>query len=89
LEGIPVKHWKLIGAILTLLAVFSLTAWPLWKWLILKEASARLKENTRALVEKNPQLRPDWDKAMEDGVLTKSEAKAIFEKAGQKMDPEE
>ena len=40
------------------------------------------------VVEQNPQLKPDWDKAMEDGVLTWPEANAILEKVGEKADPE-
>jgi len=55
----------------------------------LQAASARLQERARVAVEKNPQLKADWDKAQEDGVLTYPEAKAILEKAGEKVEPEE
>ena len=48
-----------------------------------------LTERTKALVDKNPRLKADWDKAMEDGVLTWSEANSILEKAGEKADPED
>jgi hypothetical protein len=46
-------------------------------------------ERTKRAVEKNPQLQPDWEKAMEDGVLTRDEAKAILEKAGETVEPED
>ena len=82
------RRWKVIGAIVCLIAIVSFASWPLWKKLLLKEASARLYEKTKAVVDKNPQLKPAWDKALEDGVLTTSEAKEILEKAGEKPDPE-
>jgi hypothetical protein len=45
-------------------------------------------ERTQQAVDKNPQLKPDWDKALEDGVLTYAGAKSILEKAGEKAEPE-
>jgi hypothetical protein len=47
-----------------------------------------LIERTKKAVETHPELKPDYDKAMEDGVLTYPEAKAILEKAGEKVEPE-
>jgi hypothetical protein len=83
------RRTKLIGAIFCLVAIVALASWPLWKKLYLKPVSAALFERTKAVVEKNPHLKPDWDRAMEDGVLTWREARDILEKAGQKIDPEE
>ena len=83
------RRMILIGATLSLLAILSLAAWPLWKKLSVKPVSASTFERTKALVEKNPQLKPEWDKAMEDGVLTWPEAKDILEKGGEKAGPEE
>jgi hypothetical protein len=81
---------KRIWAILALLAMASLVvAWPMYKKYNLRPVSAALMERTKKVVEKNPRLQPDWDKAMEDGVLTWPEAKAILEKAGEKADPED
>jgi hypothetical protein len=81
---------KLAWATLALLAMVSLiVAWPIYKKRTLQAARASLIERTRQVVEKNPQLRPDWDKAMEDGVLTWSEANAILQKAGEKAEPED
>jgi hypothetical protein len=79
----------LIGAILSLLAVVPFAAWPVLKWLKPKPVSPALFERTKAAVEKDPRLRPAWDKAMEDGVLTWPEAKEILESAGEKPEPEE
>ena len=80
---------KKIWAVLALLAMASFTlAWPIYKKLSVRPASAALMERTKRAVEKNPQLQPDWDKAMEDGVLTWTEANAILEKAGEKAEPE-
>jgi hypothetical protein len=80
---------KQIGVLLTLLAVVAFSAWPIWMWLRPKAVSAELFGRTKALVEQNPQLRPAWDEAMRDGVLTWPEAKAIWERAGKKVEPEE
>jgi hypothetical protein len=78
-----------IAAVFCLLAILAITAWPVWKWISPTPVSASLFERTKAAVEKNPQLRPAWDKAMQDGVLTWDEAKDILEKAGEKPGPDE
>ena len=84
------RRTKQVGVVLGLVAVLCFVAWPVYRWLIVKKAvSAALFERTKALVERNPQLRPEWDRAMEDGVLTWREAKSIIERAGEKIDPEE
>ena len=84
------RRWKLIWAILGLLATATMiVAWPIYKMYRLTPVSATLRERTKKAVEKNPHLQPDWDKAMEDGVLTWPEAKAILEKAGEKAEPED
>jgi hypothetical protein len=36
----------------------------------------------------HPELKPDYDKAMEDGVLSYDEAKKILEKAGETVGPD-
>jgi hypothetical protein len=64
-------------------------SWPLYKKLSLKAVSASLQARTQAVVDKNPQLRADWDGALADGVLTWAEANAILEKVGEKAEPEE
>ena len=45
-------------------------------------------ERTKAVVDKNPNLKPAWDIATQDGVLTWEEAKVILEAAGEKAEPE-
>jgi hypothetical protein len=77
-----------LGAILGLMAMVFFVSWPAWKWLKFRPVSASLYERTKAAVEKNPRLKPAWDIAMEDGVLTWSEAKVILESAGEKVEPE-
>jgi hypothetical protein len=79
---------KRFGAILCLVAIVSFSVWPLWKWLSVKSASAALQARTQAAVEKHPELKPAWNIAMQDGVLTYGEAKEILEAAGEKVDPE-
>jgi hypothetical protein len=89
-EEFPVnRRTKLFGAILCLVAIVSIAAWPIWKWLHPRPVSAALYERTKAAVEKNPKLQPKWDKAMEDGVLTYPEAKEILESAGEEVGPED
>jgi hypothetical protein len=55
----------------------------------IKAASASLQARTKTLVEKNSQLKPAWDIAMQDDVLTRAEAKIILEAGGEKVDPED
>jgi hypothetical protein len=84
------RRTKQVGVVLGLVAVLCfVVGWPLYLWLRVKPVSAALFERTKALVERNPQLRPEWDRAMQDGVLTWREAKSIIERAGEKVDPEE
>jgi hypothetical protein len=78
---------KRFAAFLTLVAMFALLAWPFWKWFYLRPVSPVLFERTKTVVEQNPQLRPLWDKAMQDGVLTWPEAKEILERADEKGGP--
>ena len=82
------RRLMLTGTFLTLLALTPFLGWPIWKRLATKPVSTAVFERTKAAVEKNPQLKPEWDKAMEDGVLTWPEAKAILEAAGETAEPE-
>lgn len=77
---------KQFGVTLCLVAMAFFAAWPFWKWVYMRPVRAALQERTKALVEKNPQLKPAWDVAMQDGVLTFPEAKVIVEAAGEKAD---
>jgi hypothetical protein len=75
--------------IVALLAIaMFIVALPMYKKYSIRAVSPALRERTQKVVEKHPELRPDWDKAMEDGVLTWPEANAILEKAGEKAEPE-
>ena len=74
---------------LCLVAILSFMAFPLWKRLSVKQANAALEARVRALVEKHPELKPAWNIAMEDGVLTRDEAREIVEGAGEKLDPDQ
>jgi uncharacterized membrane protein len=55
----------------------------------MRAANAANAERVRAMVEKSPQLRADFDRAMADGVLTNDEAKDIAGKAGQAYNPDD
>jgi Tfp pilus assembly protein PilE len=84
---------KRIWLVLALVSmIMFLVAMPLYKkynMRAFKEASAALIERTQKAVEKNPQLKADYDKAIqEDGALSWPKANAILEKAGEKPDPE-
>jgi hypothetical protein len=83
------RNLLIFGTVLTFLALIPFVGWPLYKKLTLKKASSALIERTTRAVEKHPELKPDYDKAMEDGVLTYEEAKEILEKAGEKVGPDE
>jgi hypothetical protein len=83
------RRLVVIGVVLCLLAILPFATWPLWKGLLVKPVSEALFDNTKALVERNPELKSLWDDAVRDGVLTRSEAKAIWDRAGEKMQPEQ
>jgi hypothetical protein len=84
------RRTKQVCVILALLAMAVFVAsWPIYMMLTLDAASAALADRTNAVVGKNPHLRPDWDEAMKDGVLTRPEAEAILGKVGEKVGPEE
>jgi hypothetical protein len=84
------RRSKQVVAVLALVATACLiVAWPMYKKYRITPASTTLIERTKKAVEKHPELKPDWDKAMEDGVLTYPAAKAILEKAGEKVEPED
>lgn len=78
-----------IGVVLTLIAIASFVAWPFWMWMIQEKANAALIARTQALVNKKPELKPAWDDAMKDEVLTRDEAKGIIESAGETLGPDE
>ena len=84
------RTFLILGAVLTFLALLPFLGWPLYKKLTLKKASAALIERTGKAVEKHPELKPDYDKAMQDdGALSYDKAKEILEKAGEKVGPDE
>ena len=82
-------RFMMLGVILGLMAMVFFVSWPAWKWLKFKPVSAALYARTKAAVDKNPRLQPAWDIAMEDGVLTWSEAKVILESAGEKAEADD
>jgi hypothetical protein len=82
------RRSKLVAVLALVATACLIVAWPVYKKYRITPASTTLMERTKKAVEKNPNLKPDWDKAMEDGVLTYPEAKEILEKAGEKVEPE-
>jgi len=82
------QRMRIIGVTFCLMAMAFFAGWPFWKWIYIRSASAAVQQRTKALVDKNPQLKPAWDVAMQDGVLTQPEAKIIVEASGEKLDSE-
>jgi hypothetical protein len=74
------------GAILCLVAMLSFISWPLYQWATLQPADEALQARTKAAYDAHPELKPAWNIAMHDGVLTKKEAKEILEAVGEKVD---
>jgi hypothetical protein len=83
------RQFLTVGTVLMFLALLPFLAWPLYKKFYVRQASQALIERTTRAVEKHPELKGDYDKAMEDGVLTYDEAKGILEKAGETVGPNE
>ena len=79
----------IFGTALTFLALLPFLGWPLYKRLTFKKASAALIERTERALEKHPELKSDYDKAIEDGVLSYDKAKELLEKAGETVRPDE
>jgi hypothetical protein len=77
------------GAVLGLVAMVFFVSWPVWKAIKFKSVSAATYARTKAAVDKNPRLKPAWDIALQDDVLTWAEAKVILESAGEKADQDE
>ena len=76
------------AASMCLVGIVSFSLWPLWKWFSIKPVDPITLERTRTIVTVHPELKPAWNIAMQDGVLTWDEAKEIVEGAGEKMDAE-
>ena len=84
------RTFLIFGTVLVFLSLLAFLGGPtLYKKLTLKKASPALIERTKKAVEKHPELKADYDKAMEDGVLSRDEAKEILEKAGETVGPDE
>ena len=83
------RRFMLLGVVLGLMAMVLFVSWPAWKWIMFRPVSASLFARTKAAVDKNPRLKPAWDIALQDGVLTREEAKVILESAGEKVEPEQ
>lgn len=84
------RGFLIVGTVLMFLALVPFLGWPLFKkYYLSQRASPALVERTRAAMVKHPDLKPDYDKAMEDGVLSHDEAKEILEKAGETVGPDE
>lgn len=79
------RQQKQFGVILGLIAIVAFASWPFYKWLFIAKANDALRARTQAIVESKPELKPLWDDAMDDDVLTVSEATVIVEKAGEKV----
>jgi hypothetical protein len=82
------RRFMTLGAIFGLVAMVFFGSWPIWKWITVRPVSAATYERTKAAVDKHPNLKPAWDIATQDGVLTWEEAKVILESAGEKAEPE-
>jgi hypothetical protein len=89
-EGLSVNRRIIAcGAILALMGMVFFVSWPIWKSIKFRPCSAALYQRTKAAVDKDPRLKPAWDIALQDDVLTYSEAKIILESAGEKVEPED
>jgi hypothetical protein len=78
---------KTAGAILCLMAMSFFAALPFWKYMSARAVDAAVQARTRTLVDSKPELKPAWDVAMQDEVLTYPEAKVILEAGGETIEP--
>lgn len=64
-------------SILVVVVIVVAGAWRIWWRYENLPASDSQRQDVEALVEKHPELRPSYDRALADGVLTVREAKLI------------
>ncbi len=79
------RRSKVFGVTLCLVAMAGFVGWPLFEYLTNRAVSEAVAQRTRQLIEKNPQLAPALEVALQDGKLTYPEAKVIVEAAGEKL----
>ena len=63
------RRTKQIGAVLALLAMAFFSFWGFWYWVKTSAVSDLIRARTQEAVEKNPQLKSEWDQAIADQVL--------------------
>jgi hypothetical protein len=83
------RRTKQIGVGLALVAMVCFGAWPFWKYLYVKSASAALQAQAKRVADADAELQAAWKIAMLDDVLSPDEAKVIVEAAGEKMEAAE
>jgi len=84
------RKGKQIFVAIALVALLAFAAMPIYsKYRYMRAVTHSLQHRAKALADNNPLLRPAWDKAMQDGVLSRAEARAILEAAGESVGPEE
>lgn len=66
-----------VGAVLALVAMASFGAWPFWKYLYVRAADAELQRRATELAAQQPHVQLALAVALQDDVLTESEATAI------------
>jgi uncharacterized protein YpmB len=82
------RRWRQIGAVLALVAMVIFASGSFWYWLRNKAVSAAIQERAADIVRRHPELQTAWDKALEDQVLTQSEADEIAQSAGESLEPQ-
>jgi hypothetical protein len=79
---------RIVALVLVAVGIVGLAIWRIGYRSGTQPVSDSLFEKTLAIVEKNPHLKPDWDRALEDGTLTLNEARAILDRARENANPD-
>jgi hypothetical protein len=77
---------KQVGAVLALLAMFVFAAWPLGKWLHVKNVDALTRARVESLVAGKPEFLPALQAALENGDLSEDEARVLFALFGETLE---
>lgn len=80
------RRWTKIGAVLALVAMVIFASGSFWFWLQNKAVSAAIQARAADIVRRHPELQTAWEKALEDQVLTQSEADEIAQAGGESLD---
>ena len=75
---------KALSGVILIVIIICIAGFSFWYRAGNKPVSASLNESVKKIVGDDSELKVEYDKALEDGILTLWEAQAIIDRAGEK-----